>query len=126
MSEELLSIDEFFSSEQASSKGSYKLTIYSLEKCSAITFISIGGDNPDVYDLGDHFLETSLAFKIDEEPEISLEAHQEDTLQAIQIYFKEYEAHLKEFLKTEPASPFSELMKEDLKFCMGIYEVISK
>tara|TARA_Y100000766_G_C18672214_1_gene490568 strand:+ start:309 stop:746 length:438 start_codon:yes stop_codon:yes gene_type:complete len=125
VSSELSTFDEFFSSEKANAMSSHELTIYSLEKCSALSFISIGGDNPDVYDLGDYFLEISLAYKIEEESEINEEVHQENTLQTIQVYFKEYEAHINEYLKTEPDQPFSELMREDLEFCMYVYEVIS-
>ena len=123
--DELISLDEFLSSEQANAMGSAQITIYSLEKCSAITFISIGGDNPAVEDVGDIFLETAFAYRMDTQPEIDLEVHQENNLQTIQKYFKEYEAHFSVFSESNPNKLFSELMKEDLKFCIDIYEIIN-
>ena len=37
----------------ASDESELDLFLYSSDKCSAITFLSIGGDNPDVEDIGD-------------------------------------------------------------------------
>lgn len=125
VSEDLTSLDEFFSSEQANAMSSAELTIYSLEKCSAITFISIGGDNPEVEDVGDVFLETAFIFRVDNNQDIDWETHQENNLQSTQKYFKEYEAHWSKFSELNSGELFTELMKEDLKFCMGMYEIIN-
>lgn len=124
VSEELVSLDEFFSSEQANAMSSAELTIYSLEKCSAITFISIGGDNPEVEDIGDVFLETAFIYRVDNDQDIDWKVHQENNLQTTQKYFKEYKAHWSKFSESNSDELFTELMKEDLKFCMRMYEII--
>ena len=124
VSEELISLDEFFSSEQANAISSAELTIYSLEKCSAITFISIGGDNPEVEDIGDVFLETAFIYRVDNDQDIDWEVHQENNLQSTQKYFKEYETHWSKLSESNSGELFTELMKEDLKFCMRMYEII--
>ena len=97
ISEELISLDEFFSSEKASSMNSAELTIYSLEKCSAVTFFSIGGDNPEIEDVGDIFLMTALAYRIDLEPEINDAVHMDNNLKTVQKYFKEYEYYYSDY-----------------------------
>ena len=125
VSEELISLDEFFTSEQANAMSPAELTIFSLEKCSAITFISIGGDNPEVEDVGDIFLETAFVYRVDTEPDMDWEVHQENNLQTTQKYFKEYQSHFLDFSELNPGEAFSDLMKEDLKFCIGMYEIIN-
>ena len=125
ISEELISLDEFFSSEKASSMNSAELTIYSLEKCSAVTFFSIGGDNPEIEDVGDIFLMTALAYRIDLEPEINDAVHMDNNLETVQKYFKEYEYYYSDSAINNSDEFFPDLMKSDLKFCVGVFEIIN-
>ena len=125
ISEELISLDEFFSSEKASSMNSAELTIYSLEKCSAVTFFSIGGDNPEIEDVGDIFLMTALAYRIDLEPEINDAVHMDNNLKTVQKYFKEYEYYYSDYAIAKSDEFFPDLMKSDLKFCVGVFEIIN-
>lgn len=125
VSEELISLDEFFSSEKASSMNSAELTIYSLEKCSAVTFFSIGGDNPEIEDVGDIFLMTALAYRIDLEPEINDAVHMDNNLKTVQKYFKEYEYYYSDSAIANSDEFFPDLMKSDLKFCVGVFEIIN-
>lgn len=125
VSEELISLDEFFSSEKASSMNSAELTIYSLEKCSAVTFFSIGGDNPEIEDVGDIFLMTALAYRIDLEPEINDAVHMDNNLKTVQKYFKEYEYYYSDSAINNSDEFFPDLMKSDLKFCVGVFEIIN-
>lgn len=125
VSEELISLDEFFSSEKASSMNSAELTIYSLEKCSAVTFFSIGGDNPEIEDVGDVFLMTALAYRIDLEPEINDAVHMDNNLKTVQKYFKEYEYYYSDSAINNSDEFFPDLMKSDLKFCVGVFEIIN-
>jgi len=125
VSEELISLDEFFSSEKASSMNSAELTIYSLEKCSAVTFFSIGGDNPEIEDVGDIFLMTALAYRIDLEPEINDAVHMDNNLETVQKYFKEYEYYYSDSAINNSDEFFPDLMKSDLKFCVGVFEIIN-
>lgn len=125
VSEELISLDEFFSSEKASSMNSAELTIYSLEKCSAVTFFSIGGDNPEIEDVGDVFLMTALAYRIDLEPEINDAVHMDNNLKTVQKYFKEYEYYYSDSAIANSDEFFPDLMKSDLKFCVGVFEIIN-
>lgn len=125
VSEELISLDDFFSSEKASSMNSAELTIYSLEKCSAVTFFSIGGDNPEIEDVGDIFLMTALAYRIDLEPEINDAVHMDNNLKTVQKYFKEYEYYYSDSAIDNSDEFFPDLMKSDLKFCVGVFEIIN-
>lgn len=57
VSEELESLYDYFDKNPyASDESELDLFLYSSDKCSAITFLSIGGDNPDVEDIGDKFM----------------------------------------------------------------------
>ena len=125
ITEELISLDDFFSSEKASSMNSAELTIYSLEKCSAVTFFSIGGDNPEIEDVGDVFLMTALAYRIDLEPEINDAVHMDNNLKTVQKYFKEYEYYYCDSAINHSDEFFPDLMKSDLKFCVGVFEIIN-
>ena len=117
-SEDLISIMDFLGSPEAQEMETAEHALFAVEKCSALTFISIGGDNPDVEDVGDVFLQRA-------EPEIDPRIHLEVTRASIQNYFEEYQQHAENYLDERTDDDlFSELMKDDLEFCIGAYKRI--
>ena len=124
-SEDLISIMDFLESPEAQEMETAEQTLFAVEKCSALTFISIGGDNPDVEGVGDDFLQYAFQERLDAEPEIDPRIHLEVTRASIQNYFEEYEQHVENYLDERTDDDlFSELMKEDLQFCLVAYERI--
>ena len=66
-SEDLISIMDFLESPEAQEMETAEQTLFAVEKCSALTFISIGGDNPDEEDVGDVFLQYAFQERLDAE-----------------------------------------------------------
>ena len=63
---------------------------------------------------------------MDAEPEIDPRIHLEVTRASIQNYFEEYEQHAENYLDDRTDDDlFSELMKDDLEFCIGAYKSIN-
>ena len=125
-SEDLISIMDFIGSPEAKEMEIAERALFAVEKCSALTFISIGGDNPDVEDVGDIFLQRAFKERMDAEPEIDPRIHLEVTRTSIQNYFEEYQQHAESYLDERTDDDlFSELMKDDLEFCIGAYKMIS-
>ena len=122
VSEELESLYDYFDKNPyASDESELDLFLYSSDKCSAITFLSIGGDNPDVEDIGDKFMYQAYSIRKIKSPEVDIDARWRNTQDSIQKYFKEYEAHFLDFRKrTNSEELFTDLMKSDLKFCLEI------
>ena len=127
VSEELESLYDYFDKNPyASDESELELFLYSSDKCSAITFLSIGGDNPDVEDIGDKFMYQAYSIRKIKSPEVDIDARWRNTQDSIQKYFKEYEAHFLDFRKrTNSEELFSDLMKSDLKFCLEILEAMA-
>ena len=127
VSEELESLYDYFDKNPyASDESELDLFLYSSDKCSAITFLSIGGDNPDVEDIGDKFMYQAYSIRKIKSPEVDIDARWRNTQDSIQKYFKEYEAHFLDFRKrTNSEELFSDLMKSDLKFCLEILEAMA-
>ena len=122
-SEDLISIMDFLESPEAQQMETAEQTLFAVEKCSALAFISIGGDNPDEEDVGDVFLQYAFQERLDAEPEIDPRIHLEVTRASIQNYFEEYQQHAESYLdKRTDDDIFSELMKDDLEFCIAAYE----
>ena len=125
-SEDLISIMDFLGSPEAQQMETAEQTLFAVEKCSALTFISIGGDNPDEEDVGDVFLQYAFQERLDTEPEIDPRIHLEVTRASIQNYFEEYQKHAENYLdKSTDHDLFSELMKDDLEFCIEAYKSIN-
>jgi hypothetical protein len=127
VSEELESLYDYFDKNPyASDESELDLFLYSSDKCSAITFLSIGGDNPDVEDIGDTFMNQAYSIRKIKSPEVDIDTRWRNTQDSIQKYFKEYEAHFLDFRKkTNSEELFSDLMKSDLKFCLEILEAMA-
>ena len=85
---------------------------YLFEKCSALSFVWIGGDN-EIFDVGDAFFEEAIASAgKDKRPVI---------YENIQHYGTEYINHWYES-ELPDENPFTELMKDDMAVCLEIYE----
>ena len=127
VSEEVESLYDYFDKNPyASNESELDLFVYSSDKCSAITFLSIGGDNPEVEDVGDMFLNQSYSIRKIKSPDIDMDTRWRNTQDSIQTYFKEYEAHFLDFRnRTQSEELYSELMKSDLKFCLEILEAMT-
>ena len=127
VSEELESLYDYFDKNPyASDESELDLFLYSSDKCSAITFLSIGGDNPDVEDIGDTFMNQAYSIRKIKSPEVDIDTRLRNTQDSIQKYFKEYEAHFLDFRKkTNSEELFSDLMKSDLKFCLEILDAMT-
>lgn len=127
VSEEFESLYDYFDKNPyASDESELDLFLYSSDKCSAITFLSIGGDNPDVEDIGDTFMNQAYSIRKIKSPEVDIDTRWRNTQDSIQKYFKEYEAHFLDFRKrTNSEELFTDLMKSDLKFCLEILEAMT-
>ena len=127
VSEELESLYDYFDKNPyASDESELDLFLYSSDKCSAITFLSIGGDNPDVEDIGDTFMNQAYSIRKIKSPEVDIDTRWRNTQDSIQKYFKEYEAHFLDFRKrTNSDELFTDLMKSDLKFCLEILDAMT-
>ena len=127
VSEELESLYDYFDKNPyASDESELDLFLYSSDKCSAITFLSIGGDNPDVEDIGDTFMNQAYSIRKIKSPEVDIDTRWRNTQDSIQKYFKEYEAHFLDFRKrTNSEELFTDLMKSDLKFCLEILDAMT-
>lgn len=125
--EELESLYDYFDKNPyASDESELDLFLYSSDKCSAITFLSIGGDNPDVEDIGDTFMNQAYSIRKIKSPEVDIDTRWRNTQDSIQKYFKEYEAHFLDFRKrTNSDELFTDLMKSDLKFCLEILDAMT-
>lgn len=110
---ELISFFDYVESKDLSDKDAKKeLEQYILEKCSALSFVWIGGDN-EIFDVGDAFFEESIANAGKSKRPI--------IYKNIQQYGEEYINHWNEQdLPNE--NPFTELMKDDMAVCLKIYE----
>lgn len=110
---ELISFFDYVESKDLSDKDAKKeLEQYILEKCSALSFVWIGGDN-EIFDVGDAFFEEAIANKEESKRPI--------IYKNIQQYGEEYINHWNEQdLPNE--NPFTELMKDDMAVCLEIYE----
>ena len=128
VSEEVESLYDYFDKNPyASNESELDLFVYSSDKCSAITFLSIGGDNPEVEDVGDMFLNQSYSIRKIKSPDIDMDTRWRNTQDSIQTYFKEYEAHFLDFRnRTQSEELYSELMKSDLKFCLEILTAMTE
>ena len=127
VSEELESLYDYFDKNPyASDESELDLFLYSSDKCSAITFLSIGGDNPDVEDIGDKFMYQAYSIRKIKSPEVDIDTRWRNTQDSIQKYFKEYEAHFLDFRKRANSDElFTDLMKSDLKFCLEILDAMT-
>ena len=110
---ELISFFDYVESKDLSDKDAKKeLEQYILEKCSALSFVWIGGDN-EIFDVGDAFFEEAIAHAGKNKRPI--------IYKNIQQYGEEYINHWNEQdLPNE--NPFTELMKDDMAVCLEIYE----
>ena len=118
--------DYFDKNPYASNESELDLFVYSSDKCSAITFLSIGGDNPEVEDVGDMFMNQSYSIRKIKSPNVDMDTRWRNTQDSIQTYFKQYEAHFLDFRnRTQSEELYSELMKSDLKFCLEILEAMT-
>ena len=110
---ELISLFDYVESKDLSDKDAKKeLEQYILEKCSALSFVWIGGDN-EIFDVGDAFFEEAIANAGKSKRPI--------IYKNIQQYGEEYINHWNEQdLPNE--NPFTELMKDDMAVCLKIYE----
>ena len=110
---ELISFFDYVESKDLSDKDAKKeLEQYILEKCSALSFVWIGGDN-EIFDVGDAFFEEAIANAGKSKRPI--------IYKNIQQYGEEYINHWNEQdLPNE--NPFTELMKDDMAVCLKIYE----
>lgn len=127
VSEELESLYDYFDKNPyASDESELDIFLYSSDKCSAITFLSIGGDNPDVEDIGDTFMNQAYSIRKIKSPEVDIDTRWRNTQDSIQKYFKEYEAHFLDFRKRANSDElFTDLMKSDLKFCLEILDAMT-
>lgn len=109
----LISFFDYIESKNLSDKDEKKeLEQYILEKCSALSFVWIGGDN-EIFDLGDAFFEEAVASAgKDKRPVI---------YENIQHYGTEYGNHWYES-ELPDENPYTELMKDDMALCLEIYE----
>jgi len=110
---ELISFFDYVESKDLSDKDAKKeLEQYILEKCSALSFVWIGGDN-EIFDVGDAFFEEAISNAEENKRPI--------IYKNIQQYGEEYINHWNEQdLPNE--NPFTELMKDDMAVCLEIYE----
>ena len=110
---ELISFFDYVESKDLSDKDAKKeLEQYILEKCSALSFVWIGGDN-EIFDVGDAFFEEAIAHAGKSKRPI--------IYKNIQQYGDEYINHWNE-QELPDENPFTELMKDDMAVCLEIYE----
>lgn len=110
---ELISFFDYVESKDLSDKDAKKeLEQYILEKCSALSFVWIGGDN-EIFDVGDAFFEEAIANAGKSKRPI--------IYKNIQQYGEEYINHWNE-QDLPDENPFTELMKDDMAVCLKIYE----
>ena len=110
---ELISFFDYVEIKNLSDKDAKKeLEQYILEKCSALSFVWIGGDN-EIFDVGDAFFEEAIAHAGKSKRPI--------IYKNIQQYGDEYINHWNE-QELPDENPFTELMKDDMAVCLEIYE----
>ena len=85
---------------------------YTLEKCSALSFVWIGGDN-EIFDVGDAFFEEAIT--------LAGKGNRPVVYENIQQYGIEYINHWYQY-KLSDDNPFTELMKDDMAVCLEIYQ----
>ena len=109
----LISFFDYVESKNLSDKEAKKeLEQYILEKCSALNFVWIGGDN-EIFDVGDAFFEEAIASAGRGKRPVIYEN--------IQQYGTEYINHWHEN-ELPDVNPFTELMKDDMAVCLEVYE----
>jgi len=113
-SKDLISFFDHIESKNLSDSDEKRdLQQYLLEKCSALSFVWIGGDN-EIFDVGDAFFEEAIAHAGKNKRPI--------IYKNIQQYGEEYIDHWnKQDLPDE--NPFTELMKDDMAVCLELYKV---
>ncbi len=85
---------------------------YTLEKCSALSFVWIGGDN-EIFDLGDAFFEEAIA--------LAGKDNRQVVYDNIQRYGVDYINHWWEH-ENPNNGDYTELMKDDMAVCLAIIE----
>ena len=110
---ELISFFDYFEDKDLTDTNTKQESMqYILEKCSALSFVWIDGDN-EIFDVGDAFFEEAIT--------LSGKDNRPVVYDNIQKYGIEYINHWYEH-ELPDDNPFTELMKDDMAVCLEIYE----
>jgi len=110
---ELISLMDYFADKDLTdTTKKQELQQYTLEKCSALSFVFIGGDS-EIFDLGDAFFVEATA--------LGGKDNRQVVYDNIQKYGREYINHFDEHELPE-GNLLTELMKDDLELCVDIYQ----
>ena len=134
------SLEELYKEHSAKEKADLYRNQYFLEtmlRCSAASFYMVGGDDPEIDNLGDFFRNMAFGFAViidakEKDGKKTQEEVRNENQILIDEYFKKYEDEGYIWYEengypeedTEPSELFSEFFKNDMKYCADIYEIL--